>query len=38
LLEAGLVAAEKKGRSRIYQLRPEGLQEMRRYLESTYRG
>lgn len=36
LREAQLVRVEKQGQQRIYQLNPEGLWEMRRYMEGLW--
>jgi DNA-binding transcriptional ArsR family regulator len=36
LERAGLVSARREGRSRFYQARPEGLEPLRRWLESTW--
>lgn len=38
LREAGLVRAEKKGRSRIYHLRAQGLEPLGRYVASFWEG
>lgn len=37
LREAGLVEAEARGRARIYRLAPEGISEVRRWVEETGR-
>jgi DNA-binding transcriptional ArsR family regulator len=36
LQEAGLVSVRREGRSRIYRARPEGLEPLRRWLESMW--
>jgi DNA-binding transcriptional ArsR family regulator len=36
LERAGLVSARREGRSRLYQARPEGLEPLRRWLESMW--
>lgn len=37
LREAGLVAARRQGRTRVYHLSPKGLQEARRWMEEAER-
>lgn len=36
LLEAGLVAVRRDGRRRVYRVRPEGLEEIRAWVESFW--
>lgn len=37
LRQAGLVTHDKRGRQNLYSIRPEGLEELQRYLESFWR-